>query len=109
MANEAAARLKINHLLTTGGWRLLDEGDLRANVHVEAKSDVGFADYLLFDAQGFPVAVIEAKAPSKNPLVGKEQARGYAKDHHVRFVLLSNGDESYLWDIAQGDPEPIAD
>ena len=98
MANEAAARLKINHLLTTAGWRLLDEGDVRANVHVEAKSEAGFADYLLFDAQGFPLAVIEAKAPKKNPLVGKEQARGYAKDHHVRFVLLSNGEVSYLWD-----------
>ena len=107
MPNEAAARLKINHLLTSSGWRLLDEGDLRANVHVEAKSDAGFADYLLFDRLGFPLAVIEAKAPQKSPLVGKEQARAYAKDHHVRFAVLSNGDESYLWDIAHGNPEQL--
>lgn len=107
MANEAWARLVINKLLSDAGWRLIDQSDLAANVHVEAKSRAGFADYLLFDSRGFPLAVIEAKSPKKHALVGKEQARGYAKDHHVRFVFLSNGHEAYFWDVIEGNPEMI--
>jgi len=38
----------------------------------------GFIDFLLLDAQGYPLIVLEAKAEDKNPLIGKEQARSYA-------------------------------
>ena len=39
----------------------------------------GFVDFLLLDEHGFPLVVLEAKAEDKSPLVGKEQARTYAK------------------------------
>jgi len=107
MANEASARLVINKLLSDAGWRLIEDEAGAANVHVEAKGRAGFADYLLFDSRGFPLGVVEAKAPQKHPLIGKEQARNYAKDHHVRFVFLSNGEESYFWDVVEGNPEAI--
>ena len=42
------------------------------------KTGKGFIDFLLLDAKGFPLIVLEAKAEDKNPLVGKEQARKYA-------------------------------
>ena len=45
--------------------------------------------------------VLEAKAESKNPLIGKEQARKYAKSQNCRFVM-SNGNLHYLWDQEQG-------
>ena len=48
--------------------------------------------------------MLEAKAEDKNPLVGKEQARRYAKSQNCRFVILSNGNLHYFWDLERGNP-----
>jgi type I restriction enzyme R subunit len=64
-------------------------------------------DFLLLDARGFPLIVLEAKAESKNPLVGKEQARKYARSQNCRFVILSNGNLHYFWDLERGNPYVI--
>ena len=90
---EALARIKINKLLEEACWRLLDEHNLRKNVLSEATvrgaQRTTNADYLLLDDYYRPIAIIEAKAPDKNPLVGKEQARNYALEMQARFVFLS--------------------
>ncbi len=39
----------------------------------------------------------------KNPLVGKEQARKYARSQNCRFVILSNGNLHYFWDLERGN------
>ena len=67
----------------------------------------GFIDFLLLDEKGFPLVVLEAKSEDKNPLVGKEQARKYAKSQNCRFVILSNGNLHYFWDLEQGNPHII--
>ena len=64
----------------------------------------GFIDYLLLDEQGYPLVVLEAKSESKNPLAGKEQARKYALSVNCRFILLSNGNLHYFWDLEKGNP-----
>ena len=64
----------------------------------------GFVDYLLLDERGFPIAVLEAKSEKFDPLVGKEQARKYARSQNVRFVILSNGNLHYFWDSGTGEP-----
>ena len=51
--------------------------------------------------------MLEAKAEDKNPLIGKEQARKYAKSQNCRFVILSNGNLHYFWDLEQGNPHII--
>ncbi len=119
--NEATARIKINRLLEAAGWRFSDEGDHRANIRLESgvtiepagldalgdnfeKTAQGFIDFLLLDAKGFPLIVLEAKAENKNPLVGKEQARRYARAQNCRFVILSNGNLHYFWDLERGSP-----
>ncbi len=51
--------------------------------------------------------VLEAKAENKNPLVGKEQARKYARSQNCRFVILSNGNLHYFWDLERGNPYGI--
>ncbi|MBW8465800.1 DEAD/DEAH box helicase family protein [Acidovorax sp.] len=123
-AKEAQARIKINQLLEAAGWRFFDNPQGRANVVLEPNisltqaqvdamgndfevSSKGFIDFLLLDERGFPLVVLEAKAESKNPLVGKEQARKYAKAQNCRFVILSNGNLHYLWDLSQGNPQLI--
>ena len=117
---EAKARLKINMLLTDAGWRLLDDENGPANVDVENKVEMdnpgddfentrrGFIDYLLLDSNQKPIAVLEAKRESIPPLSAKEQARDYANSLHVRYVILSNGNTHYLWDMQFGNPEPIS-
>ena len=123
-AKEAQARIKINKLLEAAGWRFFDDDQGRANVVLEPNvtltkaqvdamgsdfdtSGKGFIDFLLLDDQSFPLVVLEAKAESKNPLIGKEQARRYAKAQNCRFVILSNGNLHYLWDLKQGNPQVI--
>jgi len=61
----------------------------------------------LLDTKGFPLIVLEAKAEEKNPLVGKEQARKYARSLNCRFVILSNGNLHYFWDLERGNPYVI--
>ena len=136
---EAQARIKINKLLERAGWRLLDDKTGLANVQLEAdvqvthtgreridkkrshkqkikslgdnfeKTTQGFVDYLLLDEQNYPLAVLEAKREEKDPLDGKEQARRYAHSNRIRFVILSNGNLHYFWDLEIGNPEIITE
>ncbi len=123
-AKEAKARIKINKLLEESGWRFFDDKGGKANVVLEpnvklTKEQVddlgenfetttnGFIDFLLLDEQGYPLVVLEAKAEDKNPLIGKEQARKYAKSQNCRFIILSNGNLHYFWDLEQGNPHII--
>lgn len=102
---EATARIKINKLLEAAGWRFFPVGDAPANIRLEPavaikpaaldalgedfeKAARGFVDFLLLDARGFPLIVLEAKAEDKNPLAGKEQARKYARSQNCRFVCI---------------------
>lgn len=126
MANnkEATARIKINNLLIAAGWRFEDSKSGKANIQLEpnvklVKSELndlgvdfervknGFVDYLLLDEFGNPFVVVEAKSENKHPLVGKEQARNYALSLRVKYIILSNGNLSYFWNIDRGNPELI--
>jgi type I restriction enzyme, R subunit len=122
--NEAKARVKINKLLEEAGWRFFDDESGKANVLLEQNVKItkskldelgedfeqttnGFTDYSLIGVDGRIVAVVEAKAEHLNPLVGKEQARAYAYKQNARFVILSNGNQHYLWDTYLGSPKVI--
>jgi type I restriction enzyme, R subunit len=118
---EATARIKINKLLEAAGWRFFADASGPANIQLEPKVTIktqdldalgenfeklgkGFIDFLLLDDKGFPLIVLEAKSEDKNPLVGKEQARKYARSQNCRFVILSNGNLHYFWDLERGNP-----
>jgi len=113
---EATARIKINKLLESAKWRFFAEDGLPANIVTIKSSDLdafgenfektkkGFIDFLLLDKRGFPFVVLEAKSEDKSPLVGKEQARKYARSQDCRFVILSNGNLHYYWDLERGNP-----
>jgi type I restriction enzyme R subunit len=121
---EATARIKINKLLEDAGWRFFAEGDRPANIRLEPgvaitrmdldelgenfeRSGRGYVDFLLLDERSFPIVVLEAKKEDLSPLVGKEQARAYALSQKCRFVILSNGEVHYFWDLEHGNPELI--
>ena len=119
--NEATARIRINKLLERAGWRFFSDGDRSANIRLEQgvsirqteldelgddfdKTEKGFVDFLLLDSRGFPLIVLEAKSEEKQPMVGKEQARRYARAQNCRFVILSNSNLHYFWDLERGNP-----
>ncbi len=118
---EATARIKINKLLEAAGWRFFADGQSPANIQLEPsvriksidldalgenfeKASKGFIDFLLLNEKSFPFIVLEAKAENKSPLIGKEQARKYARSQNCRFIILSNGNLHYFWDLERGNP-----
>jgi type I restriction enzyme R subunit len=124
MPSEAQARIKINRMLEESGWRFFDDHTGPANIQLEhnvklsqksiddlgdnfEKLSTGFVDFLLLDPQGIPLVVLEAKSESVDPLVGKEQARVYARSLNTRFIILSNGNLHYFWDTEHGNPSII--
>jgi len=121
---EAKARIKINKLLEESGWIFFDDKGKPANIILEnntkitqikldefgdnfEKTSNGFIDYLLLDDKGFPLIILEAKKEEINPLSAKEQARKYATSQNCRFVILTNGNLHYLWDLERGNPNII--
>lgn len=123
-AKEAKARIKINKLLEDAGQRFFDDENGPANIQLEANVKIskkqiddygenfekvknGFVDFLLLDEKGKPLIVLEAKSEDIDPLVGKEQARNYAKSQFVKYVILSNGNIHYFWNIYKGNPQVI--
>ena len=63
----------------------------------------GFADYVLWDDNGLPLAVIEAKRTGLDPDKGRIQARLYAdaieRMHGRRpIIYYTNGYTTFLWD-----------
>lgn len=116
---EATARIKINKLLEESGWRFFDNAEGKANISLESsvkyddlgddfeKAKGGKIDFLLLDERGKPLVVLEAKKESIEPLEAKEQARRYAVSNKVNYVILSNGNIHYFWNIEKGNPELI--
>ena len=120
---EATARIKINKLLEVAGWRFFSEGDAAANIRLDPgvtikstdldalganfeKSSKGFVDFLLLDAKGFPLLVLEAKAEDKNPLIGKEQALVAANRELItRFEQKIQATLARIW----GTDDPVTD
>lgn len=73
------------------------------------KSGKGFADYVLWDDNGLPLAVIEAKKTAISPETGRHQAKAYADSLEKKYgqrplIFYTNGPEIWLWDDAANYP-----
>ncbi|WP_295093354.1 DEAD/DEAH box helicase family protein [Ruminococcus sp.] len=121
---EAKARIIINQLLIDAGWRFFDSEEGKANIQLEPNVKItqqaldslgedyqkvknGFVDYLLLDDNSTPLLVLEAKRSQKHPLDGKEQAREYALSLRAKYIILSNGEIHFFWNLSKGNPEII--
>ena len=83
--------------------------DRRRVSHQPTDSGIGYIDYVLWDDNGKPLAVVEAKKTSVSEQQGKKQAELYAagleKTHGQRPVIFyTNGYNIWMWDDAQGYP-----
>lgn len=112
-------KTKIDVLLKDQGWvvgdrtKVIEEVDTKQSdfasknykVREETLKQPGehkYADYLILDSNGYPLAIIEAKKTSRDPIAGQKQAENYLKDIKKKykkdvFIYLSNGYEVWFW------------
>ena len=115
--DEAQTRIRlIDAQLASAGWDVGDglgsTGEVGKEVEVDrqpTKTGTGFADYVLWDEDGSPLAVIEAKRTAVDAERGRKQARLYADGlewkHGTRPVIVyTNGFDIWIWDDSQGFP-----
>ncbi len=127
-STEQDARIIIDDLLKTAGWDLKDKFQVRTEVpihsdnidnvyetqHYFPNTDpikrskmLGRADYVLYDRDGKPLAVIEAKKSALHPYSAKQQTLPYAKAIDAPFIFLTNGELIYFWDYTNDDARII--
>lgn len=105
-------KVYIDNALREAGWKVHDiKGAIMPNTAcIEIKLEgmpntegVGYADYVLFDNDNKPLAVVEAKKTSVDPIKGSQQAKLYAdcieQKWGVRPVIFyTNGYEIWIVD-----------
>jgi type I restriction enzyme R subunit len=131
---EADARILIDEALRAAGWDPADKTHVRTEVAVAGGAASGNrpavaqpggltgvdtpgesiagapgrADYVLYDQNGRPLAVIEAKKNAIHPYIAKQQALPYAQSIGAPFIFLTNGELTYFWDYENDDARPVA-
>lgn len=113
-------KLFIDLMLQDAGWELVGKDNVplpgkagtEIEVHGMPKQDVGYADYVLYGSDGKPLAVVEAKNTSKDPIIGKHQAELYAdcleRQYGIRPVIYySNGFKTFVIDGLGYPPRQI--
>lgn len=115
--DEATTRARIiDSLLATANWNVglgnFCTSEVGKEIEVKQQptaSGLGYADYVLWDDNGNPLAVIEAKKTSVDPERGRQQAKLYADGletmHGQRPVIFyTNGYDIWMWDDVLGYP-----
>ena len=100
-------RLLIDVMLREAGWDLKGANDREYKVEYMPKStnqsETGFVDYVLWDDDGKPLALVEAKKTMVSASKGENQAQLYAESLEKMFgrrpvMFYSNGFETFIWD-----------
>ena len=113
-------KLFIDLMLRDAGWEFVgrdnavmpNKAGTEIEVHGMLEQNSGFADYVLYGSDGKPLAVIEAKRTSKDPIAGKHQAELYAdcleNQYGIRPVIYySNGFQTFVIDGLGYPPRKI--
>lgn len=127
-SSEQDARIIIDDLLKDAGWDLRDKFQVRTEIPVHsyvtdevrepstslseneltAKNKLlGRADYVLYNRDGKPLAVIEAKKSALHPYRAKQQTLPYAQAIGAPFIFLTNGELIYFWDYTNDDARVV--
>ena len=128
--NEFRTRLEmIDVLLKEQGWDVADRSRVQTEVDTKQSDFVAksyktvsetlkndleskYADYLLLDSAGAPLAIVEAKRTSKDPELGQQQAAMYADDIKRQtgrdvFIFYTNGYRIIFWDRERYSPREV--
>lgn len=112
--NEAQTReLLIDVMLRESGWNPADRNVREYKVSgMPNASGNGYVDYVLWDDNGKPLALVEAKRTTRSYDQGKHQAELYADCLENEFnarpvIFLSNGYETWIWDDESYPPRKL--
>jgi type I restriction enzyme, R subunit len=113
--DEAATRdAFIDLLLGEAGWTLSNPGrDTEYPVTgMPNRTGQDFVDYVLWDDDGKPLGLVEAKRTRRDARVGQQQAKLYADCLEKQFeqrpiIFYSNGYEHWLWDDTRYPPRSV--
>lgn len=115
--SEAETRkLLIDQMLVQAGWDITNPDEVGMEVELDGQptdSGIGYADYVLYNRDAKPLAVIEAKRTAHYSEKGKTQAKFYAdalekKSGQRPIIFYTNGFDIYIWDDASGEvPRPL--
>lgn len=103
----------IDLLLREAGWPLDKPEDREFPVTgMPNERGEGFVDYVLWGADGLPLAVVEAKRTKKDPRIGRQQAKLYADCLESRYkqrplIFYTNGYKTWLWDDQNYPPREV--
>jgi type I restriction enzyme R subunit len=123
-------REKIDVHLKKSGWDVNDrtkviqevdtkQSNFKAGIYktveetLKSLQEKAYADYLLLDSYGLPLAVVEAKRTDKEYLSGQKQAEDYADDIRKQtgkdvFIFLTNGYEIWFWNRPFESPRAVS-
>ncbi|WP_259781415.1 DEAD/DEAH box helicase family protein [Aestuariispira ectoiniformans] len=111
--DEATTRQRlIDVALADAGWDIRNPQEVTVEEEVDGQptpTGKGYADYVLWDDNGRPLAVVEAKRASQSEERGQKQAELYAdaleRLHGQRPVIFyTNGYNIWIWDDLQKYP-----
>lgn len=103
----------IDVMLREAGWnpkgKDVDEYEVKG---MPSGSGIGKIDYVLWGADGLPLAVVEAKKTKVSPEVGKQQAKLYADCLEAKFgqrpiIFYTNAYSTWLWDDTEYPPRKV--
>jgi len=112
----------LNKMLEKSGWFVKDhtkvyeevdtkQSDFASGIYrtisqtLKEPEQHAYADYVLLDSKGMPLAIIEAKKTLKDSILGQRQAEGYVEDIKEQtgkdtFIFLTNGYDIWFWNSA---------
>ena len=121
MPEETEAETRKNRIdkkLSIAGWNVDDVSQVLQEVDTKnsdfkarkykyvnetlSEETKAYADYVLLDSKGDPLAVVEAKKASVNPDVGQKQAEMYVEDIKKQYskdilIYYTNGHQIWFW------------
>lgn len=122
-------RRLVDPLLERADWHLNDRGKVVEEVDTKQSNfmtrdyrtidetlrndaDSAYVDYLLLDRTGSPLAIVEVKRTSRDPIVGQQQAEMYADDIKNQtgkdvFIFLTNGYDIWVWNRPYESPRMV--
>lgn len=106
-------RFIIDLYLKEAGWPLDKPEDTEYEVEGMPNNEgKGYVDYVLWGKDGKPLGLVEAKRTTKDPNIGKQQAKLYADCLEAKFgqrpvIFYSNGYDHWIWDSAFYPPRQV--
>ena len=131
MPEETEAETRKNRIdkkLSIAGWNVDDVSQVLQEVDTKnsdfkarkykyvnetlSEETKAYADYVLLDSKGDPLAVVEAKKASVNPDVGQKQAEMYVEDIKKQYskdilIYYTNGHQIWFWNKGFSNPRSL--